>query len=116
MGNNVKLGAYGESIACKYLEDKGFKIIQKNYRCTIGEIDIIIEDKEYLVFVEVKYRRSLKFGHPREAVGVKKQLNIKNIAANYIKSKEIKNKDIRFDIIEIIHIKEINIEHIKNAF
>ena len=116
MGNNIKRGAYGEVLACKYLKDKGINIIEKNYRCTFGEIDIIVEDKEYLVFVEVKYRKSLKFGHPRESVGVKKQLHIKNTAINYIKYKEITNKDIRFDIIEIIHIKDIEIEHIKNAF
>jgi putative endonuclease len=116
MGDNIKRGNYGEQLACDYLEKNNIRIIEKNYRCNFGEIDIIVEDKGYLVFVEVKYRKSLKFGRPREAVGAKKQLHIKKTAIYYMKHKNIVNKDIRFDVVEVLHIENIEIEHIKNAF
>jgi putative endonuclease len=116
MVNNVASGKYGEKLACEYLTSIGYVILQKNYRCTKGEIDIIVRDKEYIVFVEVKYRKNLKFGYPRESVGVRKQEKIKNSAVWYTFQNNIQDTDIRFDIVEILHMKKIELEHIKNAY
>ena len=116
MLSKTQIGNYGEDIACSYIEQKGLKIIERNYRCEFGEIDIIAYDNEYIVFIEVKYRKSLKFGYPSEAVNKKKQTNIKNSAIDYVSKKEIKNIDFRFDVLEVLHIDNIKVRQIKNAF
>lgn len=66
--SNVKIGNQGEDLACEYLRKQGYKILERNYRIRGGEIDIIAQDKEYLVFVEVKTRLSHDFGLPVEAI------------------------------------------------
>ncbi|MEG1751548.1 MAG: YraN family protein [Clostridia bacterium] len=108
-----EFGTYGEKIAQKYLIKNEFEIIQMNFKCVIGEIDIIAVDKKYLVFVEVKCRTSDKFGRPCEAVTYAKQKKIRRIAELYLKKIGALNALVRFDVIEILG-KEIN--HIKNAF
>ena len=108
------LGIQGETLAKEYLENLGYKILELNYKNKIGEIDIIAKDKDILVFVEVKARQSLKFGHPREAVNYYKQQKIKNVAVGYLKFKRLYEKiGIRFDVIDVLGDK---ITHIKNAF
>lgn len=109
---NIVTGRVGETQACDYLEKLGYKIIARNYRNKIGEIDIIAKDKETLVFVEVKTRSSNKFGYGREAVNYKKQMKIRNVATAYLKYKHILDTSVRFDVIEI----NDKVEHFKNAF
>ena len=111
--NNYQKGQAGEKIACEYLSLKGFQIIEQNYRTSFGEIDIIAKDKEYIVFVEVKFRKTLKNGFPREAVGKFKQQNIIKTALSFIEERNLQNVDFRFDVLEILGT---NIEHIENAF
>lgn len=111
--SNREKGKIGEEIACKYLEGKGFEIICTNYRATGGEIDIIAKDREYIVFIEVKFRNNTQHGFPREAVGKSKQKNIINTALDFIEKNNLQNIDFRFDVIEIIGN---NIEYIENAF
>ena len=85
MGYKQTVGEKGEKRACKYLELKGYKILERNYRCKLGEIDIIAEDKNKdIVFVEVKTRSSLKYGAPSEAVNQYKQIHIKKVASYII--------------------------------
>lgn len=116
--NSRKAGQLGETYAKEYLINKGFKIICTNYTCKLGEIDIIARDKNYTVFMEVKFRRSLTYGYPREAVNLAKQNKIRKVAYMYINTKKIINSDFRFDVIEILNDtqNQIIIEHIKNAF
>ena len=116
--SNRQKGIYGENIAQKFLLSKEYNIVETNYRVRFGEIDIIAIDQNCLVFVEVKYRTSLAFGFPREAVTYKKQEKIRKTAQFYILQKNINQMDIRFDVIDILEIKpsDIAIEHIQNAF
>jgi len=108
------LGIQGEAIAKEYLIAKGYNILETNYKNKIGEIDIIAKINKTIVFVEVKARQSLKFGHPREAVNYYKQQKIKNVAIGYLKFKGLYEKiNIRFDVIDILDDK---ITHIENAF
>ena len=110
---NKIVGDKGEQIASNFLKKKKYKIICNNYRNKIGEIDIIAEQKDVLVFVEVKTRSSSAFGMPSEAVDSRKQEKIKKVAEVFLLNKKYQNKEIRFDVIEILE-EEIN--HIENAF
>ncbi|MBO5394580.1 MAG: YraN family protein [Clostridia bacterium] len=110
---NKVSGMYGESAACKYLEKHKYKILEKNYKTQIGEIDLIARQKKALVFVEVKRRTTLAFGRPSEAVNVQKQAKIRRVAEEYLIRNKLLGCEIRFDVIEIVD-NEIN--HIQNAF
>jgi len=117
MDNNVDLGTYGQKLAENYLKSHGYQIMESNFRCQSGEIDIIARDGGYIVFIEVKYRRSLAHGYPREAVGYYKQRHIRRVAEYYIMVKRLCNQDFRFDVLEIIDMADNpEITLIKNAF
>ncbi|MDR2649666.1 MAG: YraN family protein [Clostridiales bacterium] len=117
MDSNADLGAYGQRLAEDYLMANGFDIINRNFRCQSGEIDIIARDGEYIVFIEVKYRRSLSCGYPREAVGYYKQRHIRRTARYYIMYKQLSNQDFRFDVLEITDLTgNPMITLIENAF
>ena len=106
-------GQVGEQYACDYLSNKGYKILTRNYKCPIGEIDIIAQDKKTIVFVEVKYRKTAYFGLPQEAVTPYKQNKIRAIAKTYLKMERKLNNLCRFDVIGILGDE---IVHIENAF
>jgi len=109
------LGQKGEEIACKALEKEGYRIIEKNFRCRQGEIDIIAEEKEILCFIEVKARSSEKFGLPEEAVRKWKQKKLLTVAVIYLEQKKIKSRDMRFDIVSV-DLKTKKTRIIQNAF
>ena len=114
MGYNKRAeGGRYEQIAGKYLEERGYEIICYNYRCRIGEIDIIARDGESLVFCEVKYRRDTSKGHPAEAVDARKQRVIARCAMYYITANRLPEIPCRFDVVAILGEE---ITHIKNAF
>ena len=98
MQNNRKVGEAQETRAVLELEKIGYKILQKNFRCRIGEIDIIALHKGYLVFVEVKYRKNTKSGYAAEAVTWKKQQVISRVADYYIRTHCGKIPSCRFDV------------------
>jgi putative endonuclease len=111
------LGKQGENLAVKYLKSQGFKILDKNFRCQFGEIDIIANEKDTIVFVEVKTRRSADIVEPFESVGRKKQEKIRALAEYYLQDKDYTECEIRFDVLSIVSDKkEQKIEHIVNAF
>ena len=110
---NFIKGRKNEALAEKYLKKKGYKIIERNYSNHIGEIDLIATDKDILVFVEVKFRQTDKFGLPREAVGIYKQNKIKRAATLYLQQNHLFDKQIRFDVVDILGDE---ITHIENAF
>jgi putative endonuclease len=101
MGKNKLLGAYGEDIACDYLIQKGYRVVERNFTCRAGEVDIIAMHKDIVVFVEVKTRSSDKFGLPSEAVSDAKQKKIVKTALYYMQSKRLLDYMCRFDVIEI---------------
>lgn len=113
-----ELGKWGEEKSCKYLIDHGYRIIYLNYRCPIGEIDIISSKDNQLVFAEVKTRRSTTFGTPAQAVTYKKQIKYQKIALYFLNEKGLKNTSCRFDILEVIVNSDntFNINHIPNAY
>jgi len=117
MESNAELGSYGQKLAEDYLKANGFEIIDTNFRCRSGEIDIIALDGDYMAFIEVKYRRSLAHGYPREAVGYYKQKHIRRVAQYYIMKNRVRNQDFRFDVLEIIDTGEKpEVTLIVNAF
>ena len=116
MRNKRAIGDTGEEIAVRYLENHGYIMIKRNYHSPYGEIDIIASKGEYIVFVEVKYRKNRLYGEPSQAVDYKKQEKIKKTALQYISENEVGDKDFRFDILEIIGMGEVKINHIENAF
>lgn len=101
-----EIGQNGENIAEKYLKENGYIIIERNFRCRQGEIDIIAKDGEEIVFIEVKTRRSIICGNPAEAVNILKQKHIKKVAEVYVYLNHIENVYIRFDVIEIYYRKD----------
>ena len=100
MGKNNLSGAWGEALAARYLQKKRYAIVATNYRCRFGEIDLIAQDGKYLVFVEVKLRKSARFAMAREYVDARKQDKIRMTASIYL-SENPTNLQPRFDIIEI---------------
>ncbi len=111
------LGKTGEELAVKYLKSNKYKILDKNFRCAIGELDIVAKDKGVIVFVEVKTRRSAHLAEPFESVGRKKQEKIRAVAEYYLQEKDYAECEARFDVLSIVSdAKENRIEHIKDAF
>ena len=107
--NKRETGSIKENLAAQYLTRQGVKILEHNFRCRQGEIDLIAEKDGYLVFVEVKYRRTGQKGDPAEAVDYRKQKKISKVAEYYCWKKRKLNQPCRFDVIcllgqEIRHI------------
>ncbi|NCB91104.1 MAG: YraN family protein [Clostridia bacterium] len=97
--NKREVGAWQEQRVCEYLMEAGYKILEHNYRCRLGEIDIIARHKGYLVFVEVKYRKNEAEGTPEEAVNLRKQRKISKVAAWYMNEKGLDiYTPVRFDV------------------
>ena len=123
MATTREQGEYTESLACRYLEDKGFVLIEKNFSCRAGEIDLIMNDNKNIVFVEVRYRRSNNFGSGAESITVSKQSKLIKTASLYLQQHDKLNKyPSRFDVVSITgsietnDINKINFDWIKNAF
>ncbi len=110
-------GRLGEDAAASFLTKEGYKIVERNFRCPLGEIDIVAVDKGVLVFVEVKTRSSNKFGLPEEAVNRRKQHQMTKAAQFYISRKKLFNSPARFDVVAVILSGEkIDVRVIRNAF
>ena len=112
-----RLGQRSEDLAVKFLKKGGYKIVVRNYRIPIGEIDIIARDRQSLVFVEVKARRTAKFGSPKAAVTYRKQRKISMVALAYLKETHQTQADARFDVVSIDYsTDQPKLEIVKNAF
>lgn len=112
--NKRELGTQYEQITAEYLKQQGVQVLEQNFRCRHGEIDLIIKDGAYLAFVEVKYRSTLKHGDPAEAVTSVKQERIRMAARYYLyQNRYGEDTPCRFDVIRILKDK---IDWIKNAF
>lgn len=116
--NKRKTGTRGEEIACGFLTNLGYKILERNYQFGHGEIDIIAEDGDTIVFVEVKYRKNLDYGPPESAVTLSKQKQIRKIASAYLWENEIKERQCRIDVVAVLHYpgNKPEITHYTNAF
>lgn len=116
---NKEVGNYGENVASLHLLKKGYSILDKNFRCKLGEIDIIAKKDSYIIFVEVKSRYGTNYGNPMEAVNYSKKYKIYKTALAYIQKRNLIDFDFRFDIIEILlnlNNNSHSVHHIINAF
>ena len=111
------LGKFGEEAACALLKKNGYKILVRNYKNKLGEIDIIAYDKDTICFIEVKSRHSDKFGLPQEAIFAPKQRKISKVALSFLKENNLFDKKARFDVVSVIYSGEMpRLDLIKNAF
>jgi putative endonuclease len=114
----LDLGKWGEEQAAAFLRKQGLKILARNYRTPVGEIDIVARNRNELVFVEVKTRRGAEFGLPQEAVGMRKQQQIVRTAQWYLQREKVGKLQPRFDVVAILcqSDKVAKIQHLPNAF
>jgi putative endonuclease len=96
------LGERGERTACGFLKERGYEILEKNYKCKLGEIDVIALRRGRLAFVEIKTRSSGQFGMPQEAVDLRKQEKIFKVAQWYLKEKKLVKVPLAFDVVAIL--------------
>lgn len=114
MINKREIGSSYEDKAEEYLRQLGFEVLERNFRCKTGEIDIIAKEENYLVFVEVKYRRDDRLGLPQEAVDVRKQQKICRTSDYYRMKKKLgEETPVRFDVVWVLGKRT---ELIRNAF
>ncbi|KPK27130.1 MAG: hypothetical protein AMJ61_06590 [Desulfobacterales bacterium SG8_35_2] len=120
---NKKLGAKGEEIAVRYLKRRGYRILERNYRIKLGEIDIIAEQGADLVFIEVKTRSDTLFGSPFDSVTVTKQRQLAKVALEYMSKQSCHNRPARFDVVGVylnavneVQFQDVKIELMQNAF
>ena len=115
--NNLSLGRFAEDCAVDLLKKSNYKILARNYRTKLGEIDIVATDKDTICFVEVKMRRTERFGSPLDSISRFKQRQISKAALIYLKKNKLLDKKARFDVVSMIYLNnspQINL--IKNAF
>ena len=102
MDNRRSLGDRGEDMAAAHLKKQGYKILERNYRTPIGEIDLVARHQGVLVIIEVKTRRSRRFGSPQEAVQPAKQERLRNLAEYYLQQQGLGEVTVRFDVVGIL--------------
>ena len=120
MGRSNLLGGWGEALAAEYLRKKRYQIVAQGYRCRFGEIDLIVKNKKYLAFVEVKLRKSDRFASAMEYVDRRKQDRLRLTASMYLSQNDT-NLQPRFDVIEIyapngMDTANPEIIHLEDAF
>jgi putative endonuclease len=98
----TELGLRGERIAARYLTDRGLTLLDRNWRCREGELDIVAREGDAIVFCEVKTRRALGFGHPVEAVTPTKQRRLRLLAHRWLAAHEEHAPDLRFDVVGVL--------------
>jgi putative endonuclease len=109
-------GARGEDLAVEHLERNGYRILERNYRCRGGEIDIVAEEGIVLCFVEVRSCASAAFGGPLQTVRSRKQLRIIRAARHYLTIRRCADREARFDVVGITYEPELQIELVRGAF
>ncbi|MCX5879107.1 MAG: YraN family protein [Deltaproteobacteria bacterium] len=113
----LELGKEGEDLALRKVESLGYKCIARNYRCSLGELDLVARDGETLVFIEIKTRKGKSLDYAKEAVHARKQRQMSKVALAYMKRNGCEDAKARFDVV-VIHQKgpDKEIEVIRNAF
>lgn len=113
----MSFGSWGEKVAEKYLSNKGLQIVERNFRCKAGEIDLIARDGNCLVFIEVKTRSNLDFGLPCEAITKMKLNHLRHTIAYYQKKNKLDGADLRIDVVEILYWEgQTFFHHIENVW
>lgn len=112
------VGAYGERRAARHLSEAGLRVVARNWRCALGEIDIIAWDGDVLVFCEVKTRRNEDFGSPAEAVVPAKARRLRRLAAQWLTDSGAHPREVRFDVVEVLlpRAGAARVNHLRDAF
>ena len=97
-----QLGAYGEALAARHLTDQGMVLLDRNWRCDLGEIDLVLRDGRVLVVCEVKTRSSLAFGSPLEGVTEQKAARLRRLAARWLADHEVHPAEVRIDLVGVL--------------
>ncbi len=114
---HLAIGQKGEAAAARFLKKEGYEILAQNYRTTLGEIDIVARDGETLVFIEVKTRSGNSYGLPQDAVDLKKQVKITQVALLYLSKENLRPCSCRFDVVAVRkELASYHVELIRNAF
>ncbi|KJS02960.1 MAG: hypothetical protein VR68_01980 [Peptococcaceae bacterium BRH_c4a] len=114
----ISLGRAGEEYAAKYLQKRGFRIVERNFRCKLGELDIVARDGPFLVFTEVRSMTGKAFGSPQESITDKKKKKLRQVAQFYAKFRNVGDTPMRFDVVAITADSGgnvIKLDHIVNA-
>jgi putative endonuclease len=112
------VGSYGERMAVRHLVAEGLVLLDRNWRCSAGEIDIIAREGDVLVFCEVKTRRTTRFGTPAEAVVATKVRRLRRLAAQWLAATGLSPREVRFDVVSVLpqHKGACRVEHLRGAF
>ncbi|MEV6635529.1 YraN family protein [Actinoplanes sp. NPDC051470] len=112
------VGEYGEHVAERYLTAAGLVVLNRNWRCSDGEVDLVLQDGDDIVFCEVKTRRSGAFGRPVEAVHWQKARRLRRLAARWLAEATTHPREVRFDVVEVMPQPQgaAMVEHIRAAF
>ncbi len=114
----TRLGSHGEHVAATYLTDAGLRVLDRNWRCREGELDIVARDGAAIVFCEVKTRRATGFGHPLEAVPPAKQRRLRTLAQRWLAAHDEHAPDLRFDVVGVL-VRPAGpalVSHLRRAF
>ncbi|MGI5865710.1 MAG: YraN family protein [Myxococcales bacterium] len=110
-------GEAGESLAAEYFVERGYRVVERNFKSQLGEIDLVVEKGEQLVFVEVRARSYVSFGYPEETISRAKRRKLSLAALYYVVSRRLTERVIRFDVLAVILTRSgPRIEHIEDAF
>lgn len=113
----ISLGKWGEDAAVNYLRHAGFKIVARNYQHKFGEIDIVASKDSTFIFIEVKTRSSVRYGHPAEAITYRKKRQISKAALAYVTRHQLTEYPVRFDVVSVIKKPQgAEISHLESAF
>lgn len=112
------VGKYGERVAVRHLEDAGFEIIARNWRCAEGEIDIVARERDVLVICEVKTRTGLGYGLPAEAITRRKAARLRRLACRWLEQHPAGGADVRFDVVSVVCAPRgaAVVDHLRAAF
>lgn len=99
---NKQVGRYGEGLAARRLTETGMAVVDRNWRCEAGEVDLVLRDGDVLVFCEVKTRRSAAYGHPLEAVGAVKAQRLRRLAARWLEEHDVRPAGVRIDLVGVL--------------
>jgi putative endonuclease len=114
---NKTLGGYGERVAAHRLAEKGMVLVDRNWRCPDGEIDLVLRDGDALVFCEVKTRSSMMYGHPLEAVSIAKAGRLRRLAARWLEEHDVHAPEIRIDLVGVLLADKgaAEVEHLRGV-
>lgn len=117
MNARVRLGRKAEDAAAAFYRNNGFRVVDRNWRCSEGEIDVVVARGPLIVFCEVKARRTRHFGDPSEAVGVRKQQRLRRLAGRWLREHRARCGRVRFDVVSVVVTgADVELTHIPNAF